>query len=267
VTLKETYDKAAIHDRWESIYRTDPIQDKLNDEIMERMMHYAKPSRGGLFLDAGCGIGDHSIRIAKRGFRCIGADISEFILKEAKENARKAGLESKISFVCQALEELAFLNDQFDVVHCRGVLMHVPEWEKALAQLCQVLKPGGSILITELNHTSLETALVQIARRFRKSASKLTMTAGGLEFWSEQEGKPFVARTANVAVLIRELGKNRLRKIRRFATEFWDVNRFPSGILRRAAIRFNRCWFRLHLPAYPSSGNGLIAGGGVRDPI
>jgi ubiquinone/menaquinone biosynthesis C-methylase UbiE len=259
MTLKETYDKATIHDRWESIYRGGTIQNSLNDQIMDRMMHYVKPTRGALFLDAGCGIGDHSIRIARRGFRCVGVDISEFILKRARENVRKAGLESRISFVCQALEELAFLNNQFDLVHCRGVLMHVPEWEKALAQLCRVLKPGGNILITESNHTSFETALVRVARGFRKSESKLTMTAGGLEFWSEEDGKPFVVRTANVTVLIRELGKNRMRKIRRFATEFWDVNRFPSGILRTAAIRFNQFWFNLHLPAYPSSGNGVVS--------
>src|SRR5262245_430249 len=39
-------------------------------------------------------IGDHSIRIAKRGFQCVGADISESIMNKARDNARKTWLET-----------------------------------------------------------------------------------------------------------------------------------------------------------------------------
>jgi ubiquinone/menaquinone biosynthesis C-methylase UbiE len=258
MALKKTYEEAAIHDRWESVYRSDPTQNRLNDQIMDRVLRYVKPSLGALFLDAGCGTGDHSIRIARRGFQCVGADISESIINKARDNARKPRLEPKIVFVCQSLEELAFTDKQFDVVYCRGVLMHIPEWEKALAQLCRALKPGGKIVIIESNHTSLETALVRIVRCFKTGKSKLTKRVGGLEFWSEENENPFVVRTTNVAALIRELEKNKIRRIRRFATEFWDINRFPAGALRRAAIRFNQVWFVLHLPAFPSSGSALI---------
>ncbi len=40
---------------------------------------------------------------------------------------------------------------------------------------------------------------------------------------------------------------------------FWDVHRFPEGVIRNTVIRFNSLWFRLRLPARWSSGNILIA--------
>ncbi|MBN1234038.1 MAG: methyltransferase domain-containing protein [Candidatus Coatesbacteria bacterium] len=43
-------------------------------------------------LDAGCGIGRHSIELAKRGFQVTGIDISLSMLKEAERNAGKAGV-------------------------------------------------------------------------------------------------------------------------------------------------------------------------------
>jgi ubiquinone/menaquinone biosynthesis C-methylase UbiE len=39
--------------------------------------------------------------------------------------------------------------DQFDLAHCRGVLMHLPKPEKALRQMANALRPGGWLLIEE----------------------------------------------------------------------------------------------------------------------
>ena len=49
-----------------------------------------------------------------------------------------------------------------------------------------------------------------------------------------------------------------VRPVARFATEFWDVYRFAPGLCRNLAIRFNRLWFALRLPAGPSIGNAII---------
>ncbi len=78
--LKNTYQKDEIHGRRESTYRGNTAQDRLNDKIMDRIMDYLKPSPDAVFLDVGCGDGEHSTRIAVRGYRCVGIDISEKIL-------------------------------------------------------------------------------------------------------------------------------------------------------------------------------------------
>src|SRR5947207_3223649 len=154
--LRTTYEDFSIHDRWRAIYRNNPRLDELNDRIMDRMLHYAAPPVGALFLDAGCGTGDHSIRIARRGYECFSVDLSDTILRQAEKNIQQQGLSSKVHLSCQALENLSFADNTFDCVHCRGVLMHVPDWQAAVANLCRVLKPGGKLVIVEGSKASLD---------------------------------------------------------------------------------------------------------------
>ncbi|MGB2889225.1 MAG: class I SAM-dependent methyltransferase [Candidatus Acidiferrales bacterium] len=225
---------------------------------MDRILKYLNPRPNALFLDAGCGIGSHSFRIAQRGYRCIGVDLSENVLKTAKQNATIRGLESRISFVCEALEDLGFADNSFDAVHCRGVLMHIPQWEKALASICRVLRPGGRIAILEGNYKSLEMAIVLLFRRIQSRKSKMMRTEAGFEFWSEENGQPFVGRVANTQRLMHELEANRGRVFKRFGHEFWDIHRFPSGVLRNTMIRFNYLYFLLSLPPFGCAGNAIV---------
>lgn len=256
--LRETYADDKIHDQWASAYRRSPIQDRFNDAIASRIFQYLKLPHSALFLDAGCGSGEHTIRIARRGYSCIGVDISENVLCRAASKVAAEGLASKVTFACHPLEDLPFAEATFDAVHCRGVLMHIPEWRKALANLCRVLKPGGRIVIMENNHRSLETRIVLLVRRVQARKSRLLKTRGGLEFWSEESGEPFVARVANVRALTEELESNGICVCKRFAAGFWDVGRFPSGAIRNAVVRCNQLYFSLGLPAALSVGNAII---------
>ncbi len=257
--LKQTYEQEEIHSRWESVYRDHPVLKRFNDCVMDRVLVSLNPQKNALFLDAGCGVGDHSFRIVERGYRCVAVDLSENMIAIAKKNAVARGLSSRIHFTCQALEDLGFPDAVFDAVHCRGVLMHVPGWQRALASLCRVLKPGGSIAILEGNDKSLELGLVLLVRTIQRRSSRMVRTEGGFEFWSEVNGQPFVVRVANVQCLSDELGRNEARVLTRFAHEFWDINRFPAGLIRNAVIQFNYLYFLLHLPLLGSVGIVIIA--------
>lgn len=256
--LKETYERPHIHESWESVYRGNPLQDRLNARLLDRILKQVQPAPDARFLDAGCGVGYHTLAIARRGYRCVGVDISETILRQAEDNALRAGLQERVSFRADNLEDLSFTDGSFDVVHCRGVLMHVPEWESALGQLCRVLKPGGKIVILESNTSSLETRVVCLLRWLRQGRSRMVTTPGGLEFWAEQDGQPVVTRIARVRYLQEQLRAHGVEPTSRFATEFWDINRFAPGLRRNLAIRFNRLWFALHLPSVLSMGNALV---------
>ncbi len=222
-------------------------------------MNVLRPAQDSVFLDAGCGVGDHSARIARFGMRVVGVDVSEAILSDARERIAREGLEDRVSFQPERLERLSFPDAHFDFVYCRGVLMHVPDWERALGELCRVLKPGGKIAIGEGNTKALETQIVALARRISHRSSKQIETPGGLEFWSQKGGQPFVVRIANVACLERALAKHRCNVIERMATTFWDINRFPAGFIRDGIIAFNQFWFSFRLPALFSAGNAIIA--------
>ncbi len=256
--LGKTYSDRQIHDKWESVYR-DVRQETFNDQIMERIITLLKPSQDDLFLDAGCGTGDHSARIARHGLRCVGVDISETILEDARQRIAREGLEGRVTFQTERLEALSFQDSAFDFIHCRGVLMHIPDWEGALKELCRVLKPGGRIVLLESNLLSIEAHLVKWMRRASRRRSRLVETPGGWEFWTEKDGNPFVVRVANIDYITRLLQVFNMRMISRVATEFWDINRFPRGVVRNGMTAFNRVWFSLHFPAVLSVGNAIVA--------
>jgi ubiquinone/menaquinone biosynthesis C-methylase UbiE len=258
VVLKDTYEQPEIHEKWESVYRRGPLQGKFNDRLMDRIMEQLSLEPNALFLDAGCGTGDHSIRIARHGFRCVCVDLSDNVLAKARKNVFESGYASKVTFHCESLENLSFSDTSFDVVHCRGVLMHIPAWEKALYHLCRVLKPGGKIVVMECNHRSLDTLLALIVRKLTKRRSQMVRTPGGIEFWSERDNNPFLARIANVKSLIQTLKVHKIDSIQRFGAEFLDINRFPRGIVRDSVIRLNILCFGLQIPANLSVGNVVI---------
>lgn len=262
--LKDTYERSEIHAAWESIYRDSPVESRINDRIMDRVLSYMNPPANAFFLDAGCGVGDHALRIAKRGFRCIGVDISEHILRVAQRNAAARGLTPKVKFVCQALEQLSFPDGMFDAVHCRGVLMHIPDWEQAAANLCRVLKPGGKIVIMETNHKAIELAIVLLVRKLTVRNSRMVKTPGGFEFWSEEFGNPFVVRVADLKYLANKLREHQVETIKRFATGFLEIGRFPKGPIRKMVVRVNQLYFYLHLPASLAIDNAII---GEKKPV
>jgi SAM-dependent methyltransferase len=256
--LRNVFQGREVHAAWEAVYRRDRRQQRFYDRLLGRIVRWLDLPAGSRVLDAGCGTGEHTVRLAELGYRCVGVDVSPRVLLRAAERARARGQASRIRFHNEGLEALPFPDGAFDAVHCRGVLMHVPRWERALAELCRVLRPGGKIALLENNHRCLDMLLVRLVRLLRKGESRLVRTPGGLEFWVDREGEAPLTRVADLGYTAAQLESHGVRVVKRFATEFWDLNRFPAGLPRRAALGFNRLWFALHLPARPSRGNALI---------
>ncbi len=55
-------------------------------------------NKGIKILDIGCGTGRHAIELTRRGYNVTGVDLSESQLFRARQKARAAKLDSKISY-------------------------------------------------------------------------------------------------------------------------------------------------------------------------
>lgn len=262
--LRATYAQPGIHDRWDEVYGNDPLHERFNARLFARLVARLDAARGHdvaatRVLDAGCGTGNQLWRFRERGYRCVGVDLSRYALRRAADRLRAAGLAEGVELCESPLESLPFRDGSFDVVHCRGVLMHIPDWRAALTELCRVVRPGGVLVVIEANDRALELGLVRAVRALTRRRSRMQRTPDGVEFWSESDGRPFVVRVADQAVLGAALAECGFPVQERFATEFWDINRFPKGVPRDAAIRFNSFWLARAWPAAPCLGQALLA--------
>jgi SAM-dependent methyltransferase len=102
-------------------------------------------------LDLGCGAGDVSMLAAElvgpTGF-VVGIDRSQEVLNLARKRAQGADL-PKISFVRASVEEFT-VDEPFDLVIGRYILVHQPEPVALLHKAARLVRPGGALAFHEV---------------------------------------------------------------------------------------------------------------------
>ena len=119
-------------------------------DFIEKEINYNKTAR---ILDIGCGTGRHSIELSKREYTITGVDLSESLLKRAREKASEQNLQ--ILFQKHDARELLFLHE-FDlaIMLCEGAfpLMETDDMNfQILQNAANALKPKGKLIFTTLN--------------------------------------------------------------------------------------------------------------------
>ena len=112
------------------------------EQVVDRMLYFAQPKAGEQLIDLGSGDGRIVIEAAKRfGARGLGVDIDPRLVKLARENAKRAGVEKLANFEVQDLFET-------DLRGARVVTMYLlPEVNRKLVpRLLEQLTPGSRIV-------------------------------------------------------------------------------------------------------------------------
>jgi ubiquinone/menaquinone biosynthesis C-methylase UbiE len=96
-------------------------------------------------LDAGCGTGEISSRLAELfpRARVLGVDILDRHLELAR--TRYAHLAPRLSFDHQSIFALEIPDDTFDRTACRHVIHSIPHPERVVVELARVTRPGGRL--------------------------------------------------------------------------------------------------------------------------
>lgn len=106
-------------------------------------------------LDVGCGPGDVSLIAADlvgATGRVLGIDASADMLQAAQSRAQTAG-HGHVSVMAADLRTL-MLDQHFDALVGRFILMHLPDAEAVLRQLVQCVRPGGVVAFQEYDLSS-----------------------------------------------------------------------------------------------------------------
>ncbi len=104
--------------------------------------------KGARVLDLCCGIGRHSLELARRGFRVTGVDLMEAYLDRAGEEARKEGLE--IEFVRQDMRTFrraAAFDYTVNLFTSFGYFQDPGDDRMVLENVFDSLRPGGGFVI------------------------------------------------------------------------------------------------------------------------
>jgi SAM-dependent methyltransferase len=111
-------------------------------EIVDRMLDVAKVRIGDVVYDLGCGDGRMVIAAAKKyGTRGVGVDLDPARIREARENAKRAGVESLVTFKVADMFET-------DIREATVVLLYLlPELNRRLKpKLFEQLRPGARVV-------------------------------------------------------------------------------------------------------------------------
>jgi ubiquinone/menaquinone biosynthesis C-methylase UbiE len=123
----------------------------LRAELVREML-LRTPSTGPArprLLDIGCGTG-HVLRgLSEDQFEVFGADFAHGMVKVASlEHPTRR-------FLAADARLLPFTTASFDVVTIIGVLEYIVEYERAVAELARVIRPGGTLVISVPNARSI----------------------------------------------------------------------------------------------------------------
>ncbi len=108
--------------------------------------------QGEAVLDIGCGAGFDTLvasRLVGTAGTVCGIDITPEMVRRAQENIRAAGADN-VAIQLAAVEDMPFSDNRFDVVISNGVLNLSPCKDKAFAEICRVLKPGGRLQFADV---------------------------------------------------------------------------------------------------------------------
>src|SRR5574339_183993 len=109
-------------------------------EIVERMMRMAEVGKGDYLIDLGSGDGRIVIEAAKRGARGLGVDLDPNLVKQATENAQRAGVAERTRFEVRDIFET-------DLSGASVVAFYLlPEFNAKLLPKLLALQPGTRIV-------------------------------------------------------------------------------------------------------------------------
>lgn len=134
---------------------------------------------GQRVLDLAGGSGDLTRLVLKKvmpGGQVVLSDINAEMLSVGRRNMTDAGCVDAVKYAQINAEIIPFPDNYFDRVFIGFGLRNVTQKEKALAEMCRVLKPGGRAIILEFSKLQSQP----LAKLYDEYSFKLIPKLGGL---------------------------------------------------------------------------------------
>lgn len=178
VSEEREFERDNVARKTEKYLRTNPL-DRVRDDpiyglkirhIRDGLQAEGKPIQG-LILDIGGNTAGEATVLRQEGYRFVVGDINELALEISRKRVAKFGLVAPEYVALNALE-LPFPENSFSAVTIIEALHHMPDYDKALAEIYRVLKPGGVLYSHEPNGLNPLRRLSEWRDRMRGTIEK-----------------------------------------------------------------------------------------------
>ena len=116
------------------------------------LVEMAEVQPGQKALDLCCGTGDISFALARAGASVVGLDFSEAMLGTARARAGKlpgSGGAPPLEFRTGDVLQIPYEDNAFDIVSIGYGLRNLESWERGVAEMVRVARPGGRLLVLD----------------------------------------------------------------------------------------------------------------------
>jgi len=165
----------ATSDQWDTIR-----QAFFSDSIREKMCDAAQVKVGTIAADIGAGTGFVTQELLNRKLRVIAIDQSQEMLDVLE---RKFGSSGQIICLQADAYTLPLENESVDYVMANMFLHHVENPGQAISEMTRILKPGGKMVIADLDrheHEFLRTEQFDVWLGFERSDIREWLANAGL---------------------------------------------------------------------------------------
>lgn len=157
---------------------------KVDPYLLERMYNLLSPQKDKQYLDIGCGTGNYTIALVKKGMQFTGVDPSEVMLTEAKAKS------SKVEWVSGIAENIPFNDETFNGALGILTLHHWQHIENGLKELFRVLQPKSKLVFFTSSPEQMEgywlnhyfPRLIKVSGEKMPSVEKVTELAQNAGF-------------------------------------------------------------------------------------
>jgi 2-polyprenyl-3-methyl-5-hydroxy-6-metoxy-1,4-benzoquinol methylase len=164
-----------VYDKYAS---RNPIERRFVDGFLEQVGELADRSNATEAHEVGCGEGEISTLLARRGLRVRGSDVSAEVIEEARRRSQAAGV--TVHYRAAAISDLRADHDAAELIVCCEVLEHLDDPDTGLETLAGLARPW---LLVSVPREPIWRAL-NLARG--KYVRDLGNTPGHLGHWSRR---------------------------------------------------------------------------------
>ncbi|MFM1767915.1 MAG: hypothetical protein RJA22_444 [Verrucomicrobiota bacterium] len=118
-----------------------------------RLLQLTQAAPGQRALDVCCGTGDVSLALARQGAEVVGVDFTEPMLEVARERGARPRA-GAVQFLRGDAQQLPFPDGAFDIVTVSYGLRNLADWERGLAEMWRVARPGARLVVLDFGKPS-----------------------------------------------------------------------------------------------------------------